>query len=310
MHKLFAGVAAIFVFLTFLISSSFGQECRKDAKEWNPLSVGPVVTWTAPVCCTGDLMFQPFFFYDYIRGTFNEEGHYKHFKDSQKKSTFREVLFLQYGLFDRFDIGAQGAYQQVLRNADGKSVTATGFEETYLYFRYCLLDETKWLPTTTFVFQLTMPTGKYQKGKPGFVGADIMTPDTSAGAYEEVYGIIFTKRIKPFKFHADFQLGFPNPARVDGVNTKYGSYFNYNGAVEYFFHGPFNIMVEANGLIQGDRREDGYLTPSTAVSFLSLVAGLGWSDERIQMLISYQRTLAGTNVDVDNSVIATFTYTF
>jgi hypothetical protein len=69
-------------------------------------------------------------------------------------------------------------------------------------------------------------------------------------------------------------------------------------------------MVEANGLIQGDRREDGYLTPSTAVSFLSLVAGLGWSDERIQMLISYQRTLAGTNVDVDNSVIATFTYTF
>ena len=67
MHKLFAGVAAIFVFLTFLISSSFGQECRKDAKEWNHLSVGPVVTWAAPVCCTGDLMFQPFFFYDYIR---------------------------------------------------------------------------------------------------------------------------------------------------------------------------------------------------------------------------------------------------
>ena len=305
-----AAIFTAFFLIVFSVIPSRAQECKQKSGEWNPPSAGPITTWTAPVCCKGSLIFQPFFFYNHIRGIFNEEGHYKHFKNSEKRSEFQETLFLQYGLFDRFDISAQGTYQQNLVNENGANVTASGFNDTYIFLRYCLLDETKWLPTTTAIFQLKLPTGKYEKSDPGMQGADIMTAFTGGGSYEEGYGLIFTKKIKPFILHADFLFGFPNPATVDGVNTKYGSYFNYDGAIEYFFYKHFNLMAEANGLIQGDSRENGYLAPLTSVSSLNLVAGLGWSDEKIQMLVAYQRTVSGTNMNVYDSVVATFIYTF
>lgn len=289
---------------------SFGQECKQKTDGWNPPSAGPIVTWTAPVVCKGSLVVQPFFFYNYIRGIFNSESHYKHFKDGGKMSDFQEMLFLQYGLTDRLELSAQGTYQQILVRQDGASAAASGFNDTYLFLRYCILDETKWLPTTTAVFQLKLPTGKYQGADPAKLGADIMTAYTGGGAYEEGCGLNFTKRMKPFIFHADFLFGFPNPTTVDGVNTRYGSYLNYDGAIEYFFWDHFNLLAEASGLVQGDTRENGYLTPSSATTYLNLIAGLGWSDTKIQMLVAYQRTVAGTNTYVNDSVIATFVYTF
>ena len=310
MHKKMKIFLVIIFFITFMPEYLFGQECKEESKGWNPPSVGPIVTWTAPVVCKGNLVVQPFLFYNYIRGTFNSEGHYKHFKDGERRSEFQEMLFLQYGLFDRFDISAQGTYQQALVNNMEGNVTASGFNDTYLFLRYCLLDETKWLPTTTAVFQLKLPTGKYQKSDPDMLWADIITAPTGGGSYEEGYGLNFTKRIKPFILHADFLFGFPNPTKVDGINTRYGSFFNYDAAIEYFFFDHFNLMVEANGLIQGDRKEDGCLTPSTSVEYLDLIAGLGWSDDKIQMLVAYRRTVAGTNTNVNDSVVATFVYTF
>ena len=310
MARRFAVLFTALSLTIYFILPSSAQECKQKLSDWNPPSAGPIVTWTAPVTCKGNLTIQPFFFYSYIRGIFDSEGHFKHFKDGDKKSEFQELLLLQYGLFDRFEISAQGTYQQDLVHMDGDSAAASGFNDTYLFLRYCVLDETNWLPTTTAVFQLKLPTGKYQKADPDLLGADIMTLDTGGGSYEEGYGLNFTKRIKPFILHADFLFGFPNPARVDGINTRYGSYFNYDGAIEYFFCDHFNLLAEANGLVQGDSKENGYLTPSTAAGYLNLTAGLGWSDNRIQMLIAYQRTVAGTNVDVKDSVIATFSYTF
>ncbi len=299
------------MFLIMLIPVySFAQECKERMNDWDPPSVGTITAWTAPVCDKGEMKIQPYFFYNYIRGVFNSEGHFKHFKDREKMSEFQEVLFLQYGLFERFEISAQGIYQQVLVNNAEGNAAASGFNDTYIFSRYCLLDETEWLPATTALFQLKLPTGKYQNSGPDMAGSDIMTASTGGGSYEEGCGLIFTKRIKPFILHADFLFGFPNPARVDGVNMRYGSYFNYNGAVEYFFYDHFNLLAEANGLIQGDSKEDGRLTPSTSIKYLALTAGLGWSDEKIQMLIAYQRAVAGTNTNVNDSVVATFVYTF
>lgn len=308
--KRYIRLSLVVLFMYFFAGRSSGQECKQEASGWNPPSAGPITTWTAPITCKGSFVFQPFFFYNYIRGAFDSEGHFKHFKDGEKKSEFQESVFLKYGLFDRFDVCVFGTYQQVLVNKDGSSVTASGFNDTYLYLRYCLLDETDILPTATAIFQLKFPTGKYEKADPGMMGADIVTPDTGGGAYEEGYGLNFTKRIKPFILHADFMFGFPNPATVDGVNTRYGSYFLYDAAIEYFFYGPFNLMVEANGLTQGDKKESGSFMPSTCVRYLNLIAGLGWSDDKMQMLMAYQRTVAGTNTDVNDSFIATFVYTF
>src|SRR3989338_9873305 len=42
----------------------------KEADEWNPVSTGPLTTWTAPLCEKGKLVVQPFLFYNRSRGTF------------------------------------------------------------------------------------------------------------------------------------------------------------------------------------------------------------------------------------------------
>ena len=69
-------------------------------------------------------------------------------------------------------------------------------------------------------------------------------------------------------------------------------------------------MFEVNGFLQGDRRENGSMTPGSDVNYLTIAPGIGWSNDKIQTLIAYQRVVTGTNTDANDSVVATFVYTF
>lgn len=290
---------------------SFSEDVRNEkVDEWYPPSAGPLTTWTAPLCKKGRLLIQPFFYYNRTRGTFNESGHYKSFKNKETKSQWQEFFFVQYSITDRLEVDGQGVYQQNLHHVDGRRATSTGFGDSYLFLRFCTLNETKLLPQTTTLFQLKIPTGKYQKAKESKLGTDLMGSVSGGGSYEHAYGIILTKRMKPFIFHADFTYSFPIETRVDGVNVKYGSFVNYDFGVEYFLPKGFNLTLECNFFMQGDSRYDGYLLPASDVGHMLLCPGIGWSDKKIQTLIAYQRTLAGTNVDVNDSIVFTFTYTF
>lgn len=295
----------------FIVSdASAATFCEKDKDEWCPYSVGPITTWTAPLCEKARLIFQPLFFYNRTRGIFNEDGHYKAYKNDEKKSQWQEMLFLQYGLTDKLEIAGQGVYQQNIVRRDGDNGYASGFGDTYIFARYRLCEETKFIPYLIALFQLKMPTGKYQKASANEAGADLMGATTGGGSYDHGYGINLTKKIKPFIFHADFIYSFPLLARVDGVKTKYADYVNCDLGVECFLPKGFNLMVEVNGLYRGDRKEDSNYIPSSDVKRLNLCVGAGWSCEKIQTLLAYQRTLAGTNVDVDDSIIFTFSHTF
>lgn len=286
------------------------ERSAKNEEGWNPPSAGPVTAWTAPLCEKGRLLIQPFFFYNRTRGVFNDKGRYKSFKDKETKSQYQEFLFVQYAVTGRLEVDGQGVYQQNLHHKDGKHAASTGFGDSYMFLRYCALHETKWLPHTTALFQLKIPTGKYQKAKEDKLGTDLMGATSGGGSYEHGYGIIFSKRMKPFIFHADFTYGFPIETRVGGVNVKYGSYVSYDFGAEYFLSKGFSLMLECNFFKQGDRRYDGYLLPASDVGQMLICPGIGWSDEKIQTLIAYQRTLAGTNADVNDSIVFTFIYTF
>ena len=133
---------------------------------------------------------------------------------------------------------------------------------------------------------------------------------SGGGSYDHGYGISLTKKLKPLVFHADFIYSFPILTKADGVKVRYGDYVNYDFGVEYFLPYGFNLMVECNGFIQGDRKADGQLVPASDAQYLNIAPGVGWSCDKIQMLLAYQRTLAGTNVDVSDSIIFTFVYTF
>ena len=155
-----------------------------------------------------------------------------------------------------------------------------------------------------------MPTGKYENADPDKLGADLMGAGSGGGSWAPGFGVTLTKKIKPFVLHADTVISFPQRVSVDGVKTRYADYLNYDFGIEYLLPKGFNLMLETNGFLQGDRKEDGERSPGSDVNYLTVAPGIGWSNDNIQTLIAYQRVLTGTNTDANDSIIATFVYTF
>jgi len=288
----------------------FAEELSSNQGEWNPPSVGPVTTWTAPLCGKGKFVIQPFFFYNITRGSFNSEGHYDGLPEGDRKYQYQQQLFLQYGITDRLEIDGQTVYQENhIKQADTKA-RDNGFGDSYLFLRYCAIEEKGWLPATVAFLQLKIPTGKYQHADPNKLGADLMGATSGGGSWDQGFGINLTKKIRPFIFHADALYSFPQQVRVDGIKTHYANYLNYDIGVEYFLPKGFNLMLEANNFLQGDRREDGGRVPSTDIKYFTISPGIGWSNDKIQTLLAYQRVVLGTNTDANDSVVFTCVYTF
>lgn len=287
----------------------FGSE-EVNKEEWNPVSAGPVTTWTAPLCGKGKLAVQPFFFYNRTSGYFDSGGHYDSLPDGDWKYQFQEQLFAQFGLTDRLEIDGQTVYQQNYIKQDDVKTHSSGFGDSYLFLRYCASDENGWLPHITGLFQLKMPTGKYQKANPDKLGTDLMGAATGGGSWDPGLGINLTKKLKPFIFHADIAYGYPQLVRVDGVKTIYGRYLTWDFGVECFLPKGFNLMIEGNLLSQGDKWQDGDSVPSSDIKYFIMAPGIGWSNDKIQTLLAYQRVMTGTNTDTNHSVVFTLVYTF
>lgn len=285
-------------------------EDQKTADDWEPVSAGPLTTWTSPLCGKGKLVIQPFFFYNRTRGTFNADGRYNSLPGGDRKYQLQEQLFAQYGLTDRLELDAQIVYQQNYAKQGESRAHARGFGDSYLFLRYCALEEQGWIPHTTGLFQLKIPTGKYQHADPDKLGADLMGATSGGGSWDQGLGVNLTKKLKPFILHADAVYSFPQRASVDGVRTRYANYLNYDFGAEYFLPKGFNLMFEINGFWQGDKKEDGARVPASDINYLTLSPGIGWSNQRIQVLLAYQRVVTGTNTDANDSAVLTCVYTF
>jgi hypothetical protein len=287
-------------------ANAASPEVPAPAEEWNPPSAGPITTWTAALCGRARFVIQPFFFYNQTRGAFDAQGNYNPLPKGDKEYQFQQQLFLQYGIIDRLEVDAQTVYQETYIKQGGATAHANGFGDSFLFLRYCALDEKKWVPQLTALLQLKMPTGKYQHEDPEKLGADAM----GTGSWDPGFGLIVTKKLKPFIFHADIVYSFPQRVRINGIKTWYGNYLNCDLAVEYFLPKGFNLMVEANGFFQGDKKEDGVRIPNSAVKYLIIAPAIGWSCEKLQILLGYQRVVIGTNTDANDSVAITCVYTF
>ncbi len=299
----------LILILTVLISSLdiFAYASQEPAaEEWNPPSAGPITTWTAPLCDKGKFVIQPFFLYNRTRGSFDSDGHYDSLPKGDKKSQYQEQFFMQYGITDRLEIDAQAVYQENYIKQGGASAHTSGFGDSYLFLRYCALEEKGWLSHLTGLLQLRMPTGKYQHLNSDKLETDFM----GNGSWDPGFGFNLTKKLKPFIFHADTVFSFPQKVMIDKVKTGYASYINYDFGVEYFLPKGFNLLLEANGFLQGDKWEDGQRSMSTAVNYLVISPGIGWSCDKMQFLLAYQRVVAGTNTDANDSVVLTGVYTF
>lgn len=302
-------LAAInFMMLSFVNNVFCSDEVNKE--EWNPVSAGPVTTWTAPLCGKGKFVLQPFFFYNKARGSFDSEGHYDSLPEGDKKYQYQEQLFMQYGITDKLEIDAQAVYQEnYIRQNDAKAHT-NGFGDSYLFLRYCALEEKGRLPHLSGLAQLKIPSGKYQHTGQDKLGTDLMGASSGGGSWDPGFGLNLTKKVKPFLFHADAVYSVPQKVMVDGAKTIYGKFLNYDFGVEYFLSKGFNLMLEVNGFLQGDKWQDGARAPSTDIRYLTIAYGIGWSCNKSQILLAYQRTVTGTNTDANDSVVLTAVYAF
>jgi hypothetical protein len=217
---------------------------------------------------------------------------------------------MQYGITDRLEIDAQTVYQENYIKQEELKAHSQGLGDSYLFLRYCAIEEENWLPHLSGLIQFKIPTGKYEKLDPDKLGTDLMGTTSGGGSWDYGLGAILTKKLKPFVFHADLTYSFPTPVKVDGVKTKYAKYLNYDFGVEYFLAKGFNLVLELNSFLQGDKKEDGSKIVSSDIKYLTLSPGFGWSNNKIQMLLAYQRTIIGTNTDANDSVIFTFVYAF
>ncbi|MCM8792284.1 MAG: transporter [Candidatus Omnitrophica bacterium] len=289
-------LVCVFIFGGFIYAQEEGE----------PVSAGPFTTWTAPLCGKNVLVMQPFFFYTHTRGSFDDEGNYHSFLEGERKFQIQEQLFIYYGLTDRLELDFQLTYQYNYAKQEGLKVHERGLADTYLFLRYLFKEEDKFLPYITGLLQIKFPTGKHQKLDPDKLGVDAF----GNGAYEPAIGIIMTKNLKPFSFHFDAIYTHPLKTKIDGIKTIYGRASNLDFALEYFLPKGFNLMLEFNGFLQKDRKEDKEKIPASDTRYLLILPAIGWSCQKIQMLLGYQRTLAGQNTDANDSAVFTVVYTF
>lgn len=97
------------LFVTFTLGLALtGEICSAgheagEREEWDPASVGPIATWTAPLCGKDKFVVQPFFIYNRTRGLFDSDGHYNSLPAGDQKYQFQQQLFIQYGLFAKLE---------------------------------------------------------------------------------------------------------------------------------------------------------------------------------------------------------------
>lgn len=305
----FLVIAGILVFQKGLCFSEEIDPVKQT--EWNPVSAGPVTTWTAPLCDKGKFVIQPFFFYNHrTYGLFDSKRHYDSLPKGDKKYQYQQQLFIQYGLTDRFEAAAQTVYQENYAKEGNLKAHSKGFGDSYLFLRYRALEEKNWLPYITGLFQLKIPTGKYQHANHNKLGSDLMGAVSGGGSWDPGFGLNLTKKYKPFILHADIVQSLPQKVRVDGVKTIYAPYLNYDFAVEYFLPKDFNLITEVNSFWQGNKKQDGKRISDSDINYLAIAMGIGLSNDKLQALPAYQKVITSTNTDANDSLIRTFVYTF
>jgi len=295
-----------FLIISILVSSAAAEE-KKDV--WQPTTPGPFTTFTAPLCEKGKVNIQPLYFFNITRGTFDDTTAYHSLPSKDYKYQQLLQLYTQFGLADHIEVCAQPSWQWNYRRKDGETAGANGIGDTLLIARYCGIEETEWIPRATGLFQVKLPTGKYQKSRDGKIGTDI----TGTGSTDYTYGVSFTKGVYPIRtlFHLDLlYTNIPTPVRIDGIKTKFSDIYTVNGAFEWIFYKNFNLLGELVWQSQGDKKQDQDKSPATDQGSLTFATGIGYSRENCSVLIGYQRTLLGTNVDANDTVAATVIITF
>lgn len=118
--------------------------------------------------------------------------------------------------------------------------------------------------------------------------------------------------IQPFSFYNRTRGTFDSDGNYNSLPDDDKKYqFQQQLFLQYGLTDRFEIdgqVVYQENFAQqggGDAHSNGF-----GDSYLSVAPGIGWSCDKIQTLLTYTRTLTGTNTDANDSVVFTLVYTF
>lgn len=293
--------------LQYLLCATMLCTAAHADEGWKPESVGAINGWNADVMGRHELFIRPTLFFINQRGNYNSDGGFEAFADNGKQRTTSASIFFQYGLTDRFELAGQTGMDRTRYEDDAQgSATSTQLQDSTLFLRCALATDGETAPLVTALFQLKMPTGKYQNADPAKLGTDI----TGTGTWDHGYGIVLTKRWKPFALHADAIMSFPLKTTVDGTSTQYAPYLTYDFAAEYFYTDRLSLMAEFNGFSQGKVKYDGDAADGTESSYLSTLAGISYAAQNYQYFGGWQQSLLGKNSTYDGGLVVAVSRTF
>lgn len=202
---------------------------------------GPLLAAGAGTLPKGHFLFEPYVFDIVSKKHFDADGKRQ---DTPRIDTLGSQSYLLYGLTDRITAGLipRFAFNRVSGGRDTSGLLV-GDLTLQAQYRLTQFEEGSWVPTTSFVFQETLPTGKHdrlgERPADGFGGGAYTT---TLALFSQYYFWMPNGRILRTRFN--IQQSFSNDADVDGVSVygtgegfrgeaKPGNSFLANAAWEY-----------------------------------------------------------------------------
>ncbi|MDD5258855.1 MAG: transporter [bacterium] len=283
-----------------------GNLLAAEEVEWCPTSIGPVTTWTAPVCGAKTWYAIPRFYFTNFKKFYDNNGDKQSVGDDTRLTQQQQMIFAAYGLSDKLELNAQVALVQNHATIGDLTANSTGWADSYLILRDCFLMEQAQAPCITGMLQLKLPTGKYQHADADKLGTDI----TGTGSTDLGVGLVATKKLKPVILHGDLSIFHPFEVTVDDVEVQYGNWVTYDLGAEYFIENGVNFMLEMNGFWQGKEEDDGTTVDESDVTYLQLTPGIGYTYKSFTTLLAYQMPLSGKNAFINETWIINFLVSF
>ncbi len=245
---MFRSVFNIVVLMVMLAVFAPGVgECGQTGR-WVGNTSGPFFTGTADVEPFGSFYYEPYWFETLPRNTSNTSLY------------MPQKLAIGLGYNSELDLIAPFEYN----TAPG--VGYLGYGDTQISLKYQFTKERDRyrlfaLPSQAILFNLMLPTGKYDHLEPERKGAD----QTGTGTWGEGFGYLLRKQVKPFMLYVQLTETILNPARVHGgytfnnnmtevpfgesLNMIDGNLLSYSAAIEHVLYPPwgFGYVLEAYG---------------------------------------------------------------
>lgn len=215
--------------------SSANRQSRDDAW-WT----GPLLAASAGSLAPGHFLIEPYVFDAMPRGYYDNDGQ-RH--SGPHANNFGSQSYVLYGLTDRVGIGLIPRFG-FNDPSVGRSSSKVGVGDLTLQAQYGLsrFTEGSWIPSTSFVFQETLPVGKYDRlGDRPADGLGAGVYSTTLGLYSQYF--FWTPNGRILRTRLDISYSISGSASVRDVSV-YGTGEGFSGRARPGNSAIFNAAWE------------------------------------------------------------------